>query len=356
MIFLTTAGQTYANERFDDAVTVLAPGVRLVGTRHYGSSPSQPLITTGPGTILEHPYLEGSPGQRRGILVNSADVYIARPEIYGITYTDDAQGIVGWDGTRNLVVDGGHIEASGENIMFGGASPTTEAGTPQDILISGVTLRKPLEWKTKAAYGYLTCKNLFEIKNGKRITVEDCRGLNSWRDGQDGYAVLLTVQDQDRTAPWTTIEDIALRRNTFTNVANGVQILGRDYRTASVRMRNITIEDTEFELAPAANGGRGALFSINDGPDGLALRRITARSRSLPNSFLAFENGVTTELEVDRLDVFEGEYGIHSPTAALGTATLTAYAPGYRWSNVTVRRDPAVGRNIPYPAGTTVIG
>lgn len=356
-MIVTEAGKIFNGTRFDEPVDCTGtPGVRFINTRHYGSSPYQPLITTGPGTILDHPYMEGGIGQRRGVLANSADVLIDYPIIRGITYTDDAQAIVGWDGTRNLKVIGGSLQASGENILFGGGSPSSEANTPQDILIKGVEMSKPVEWRNKSAYGNLTVKLLFEIKNGKRITMEDCLLHHNWKDGQSGFAMALTVQDQDRTTPYTTIEDIAIRRNRIWSVGSGIQIAGRDYRTPSQRARRITIEDNQFEIDPATYGGKGVLVEITDGPDGLILRRNTETARSLPNSFLSFSGFPTYNLVVDGLDAQEGEYGVAGQDTGQGVAALNVFAPGYQWSNVVVHRDPLVGRNIVYPVGTTVVG
>lgn len=357
-MLITEAGKIFRNTRFDEPVDCTGtPGVRFINTRHYGSSPHAPLITTGPGTILDHPYLEGGIGQRRGVLVNSADVLVDNMINEGITYTDDAQAIVGWDGTRNLKVIGGSLKASGETILFGGGTATSEANIPQDILIKGVEMSKQIEWRNKAAYGRLTAKNLFEIKNGKRITVEDCPMRNSWKDGQDGFAIVLTVQDQDGLAPWTTIQDVTIRRNRIWSVGSGVQIDGKDYRPGitTLRMKNLVVEDNEFEIDPSTFGGRGVLFQISRGPDGLTIRHNTETARSLPNSFIAFDGTPTDNMVFDRMDVQEGAYGVTGQDTGQGVAALKVFAPGCQWSNVTVHRDPLQTRNIIYPVGTQVI-
>ena len=56
-------------------------------------------------------------------------------------------------------------------------------------------------------------KNLFELKNARRVLVEGNLMEYVWQEAQIGYAILLTPRNQDGKAPWVTIEDVTIRRN-----------------------------------------------------------------------------------------------------------------------------------------------
>ncbi|MGA7768349.1 MAG: Ig domain-containing protein, partial [Candidatus Sulfotelmatobacter sp.] len=99
----------------------------------------------------------------------------------------DAQAIVGGLGNDQMgpykIVDN-FLEASGENILFGGGTATA---TPADIEIRHNHMFKPLTWM-KGQAGYVggtngnpfIVKNLFELKNAQRVLVDGNIMENSW--------------------------------------------------------------------------------------------------------------------------------------------------------------------------------
>ncbi|HYP26977.1 MAG TPA: hypothetical protein VE262_09680, partial [Blastocatellia bacterium] len=46
-------------------------------------------------------------------------------------------------------------------------------------------------------------KNIFELKNARRVLVDGNVFENNWVDGQNGTAILFTVRNQEGTAPWS---------------------------------------------------------------------------------------------------------------------------------------------------------
>ncbi len=139
------------------AHTVTAPDVSFVGLRLEGKNKDATILTAGPRTIVDGCVVLGSPtGQHRGIRADADGIQILRSYIGNIWKDQDTQAIAAWDGCKNLLIDDCFLEASGENVLFGGADSMTEAGIPQDILIQHCTLSKPLSWIGKAG---LTAKN-----------------------------------------------------------------------------------------------------------------------------------------------------------------------------------------------------
>jgi hypothetical protein len=87
-------------------------------------------------------------GQKRAVALNSGateirNCYIA--DIKGVGM--DTQAIGGWNGPGPYVIENNYLEASGENVMFGGSDPAIPDLVPQDIVIRRNVLNKPAAWR-----------------------------------------------------------------------------------------------------------------------------------------------------------------------------------------------------------------
>ena len=61
-------------------------------------------------------------GQKRAIALNAAHVVITNSYIHEIKAVgQDSQAIAGWNTPGPITIRNNHLEAAGENIMFGGA-------------------------------------------------------------------------------------------------------------------------------------------------------------------------------------------------------------------------------------------
>jgi hypothetical protein len=331
-------------------VDVVAPDVTLHKCRLTGPHEHGALLSTGDRLLVKACTLQGSPtGQHRGVYVRSADVTIADTQVLGMWKVgQEAQAIAGWAGVRRLLVERCVLEGAGENFILGGAD-CAEAEIPEDITLRGCTLRKPTAWRNR---GYVV-KNILELKNARRVLIEDNVLENVWVEGQTGFAIVLTPRNQDGGAPWSTVEDVLIRRNTIRHMAAGIQLLGTDYTHPSGLMRRVTIEDNTFEDIAPDWGSNGRVFQFSHGGDALVFRRNVCSGREI-NSFLTFEGAPLTGFVFEENRVPEGYYAIKADDTAIGTPTLDKYAPGYTWSANTVVRTVA-SNSYPYPPGTTVV-
>ena len=125
----------------------------------------------------------------------------------------DGHAISGGDGIQTHAqgtwkILGNFLEASGENIMFGGGGNGN--GVPVDIESRENHLYKPPSWRTcTPRVNCYVVKNLFELKNGGRVLFEDNLLEGSWGGyTQTGYAVLLIHR-----GPWAHVEDVVMRYN-----------------------------------------------------------------------------------------------------------------------------------------------
>lgn len=357
-------GAAWAGPILRGDLTITAPGVDLIGLRLEGAVKEATILTTGPQTLIDRCVILGSAqGQHRGVCANSAGVTLRKSWIGNIWAQVDAQAVAAWTGCSSLLIDDCYLEASGENLCFGGTDDALATLDSQDVGITNNTITKPLAWKGDPTK---TCKNLIEIKDAQRVRIAGNTCSNSWLSGQDGYGLVLTVRDQSGGSPWSTITDVTVEDNTFSHLGGGINILGQDYTFPSGRMARVVLQRNQFtDLNPPVWGGSGRVLLIGGGPQALSILNNLFAGAGL-NSAITFSGTVPsntcTGLVVTGNTFPEGDYGIQGDNApGLGKAALDLYAPGYQWSANTLVRNPgglrsdgsAVG-TIVYPPGTTM--
>src|SRR4051795_10410326 len=117
-------------------------------------------------------------------------------------------------------------------------------------------------------------KNLFELKVGARVTVEQNIFENCWDSAQSGVAILIKL-DQYSVSPWNVTEDVIFRNNIVRHANGGVTIQGRDYAAANPsdpggNVRRISFSNNLFDDISAAwvNAGSigGNFLYLTQGP------------------------------------------------------------------------------------------
>jgi hypothetical protein len=224
------------------------------------------------------------------------------------------------------------LEGAGENVVFGGGDPSIKDVVPSDIEVRGNHLAKPLRWK-KQEPGFegtaWSIKNIFELKNARRVLVEGNVMEYNWEESQSGFAVLFTVRNQEGTAPWSVVEDVQFVNNIIRHSGSGINIAGhgndraRDQsrQTARILIRNNLWEDIGGERW----GGKGILFQMLEETSDVTIERNTGLQRGYalfslgpPHRRFIFRNNLAPH----------NEYGIFGNGVGVGTAALEAYFPG----------------------------
>ncbi|MGH7766935.1 MAG: hypothetical protein ACREQP_05725, partial [Candidatus Binatia bacterium] len=159
--------------------------------------------------IFDRCYIHGTQtGQvRRGIALNSArttvvDSYLADFHRSGA----DSQAMMAWNGPGPFKIVNNHLEAAGENLVFGGADPSIPDLVPSDIEVRGNYFYKPLSWRPgdpSYAGRRWTVKSLLAVKNAQRAAIEDNVFEHNWSEARDGFAILFTVRNANGSAPWS---------------------------------------------------------------------------------------------------------------------------------------------------------
>src|SRR5205814_1753501 len=159
---------------------------------------------------------------------------------------------------------------------------------PSDIRITGNLISKPLSWRSEK----WQVKNLLELKNARRVTIDGNILQNNWQAAQVGFAALFTVRNQDGGCLWCQVDHVVFERNLVQHSASCVSILGfadgdgsrypRGNRCPSLtefRAQFVSYASGDYQLNPdsswrlAGNDGRDL------GADIVAVRAATSHSR-----------------------------------------------------------------------------
>ena len=153
------------------------------------------------------------------------------------TPVQDSQAIAGWNTPGPITIRNNYLEAAGENILFGGAQINIPNVVPSDILVEDNVLTKDPQWRGTS----WTVKNLFELKNARRVLVRRNMMEYNWSGAQAGFAVVLTPRNSSGRTPWVVIEDVEFSCNVIRSAASVFNILGHDDTARSGQLARLLI-------------------------------------------------------------------------------------------------------------------
>lgn len=294
---------------------------------------------------IDRCYLHSDPAgiTRRGVALNSADTIIKNSYLAGFAGNqEETQAIAGWNGTGGYKIINNYLEAGAENILFGGADPSIKGLVPTDIEIRNNYFTKPLEWR-----GKVTHKNVFELKNARRVLVVG----NVFEHAFDGTAIILTVRNQNGQSPWSVIEDVTIRNNLITKSGSAVLILGTDDTYKSEVMKRVRIVNNLFTDINTENWGEDGYFiKIANGED------ITFTNNTVFNGGNPITaHGAPSRRFTFRANIFSyGKYGFFgSETTGVDGTFKKYFADGTFADNVVVNARGAEKQYIYIPLGNS---
>ncbi len=321
-----------------------------------GSDAQRDLRTVPHHFELDGLIIRGNPqrGQKRGIGLNSGATVIRNSDIRDIKAEgQDSQAICGWNGPGPYVIENNYLEAAGENIMFGGADPSIRDLVPSDITVRRNYLTKSLDWRQSSRW---TVKNLFELKNARRVVIESNVFEYNWLAGQTGYAILMKPVNQDGRAPWSDVSDVTFQYNIVRHVASAINILGTDYEHPSRQLRNVQIRQNLFYDVDSSHwGGEGRFLLIGDGPSDLVIDHNTVIQTGSILQLYGKKDGRPWPIQNFQLTnnlVLHNEYGIIGDDAGIGKSAIAMYLV-----HEDIRRNVIAGGDpARYPADNLFIG
>jgi hypothetical protein len=260
----------------------------------------------------------------------------------------DAQAIGGWNGPGPFKIVDNELEASGENVMFGGARPTLVGNIPSDIEIRGNHFFKPVSWMVGSpsyAGNHWTVKNLLELKIAQRVLITGNILEN---------AFLVTPRTEHGSAPWVYVQDITFTYNVLRHTASAVNISGLDSEDPKkvVRGQRILIQNNLFDdvNGKAWGAGGGVLFQVVNGADAVTIDHNTGFQSSqiiiadgIPNTKFVYQNNITPH----------NLYGVMGSGYATGISSLDHFFPGFVFEkNLIEGIAPSGVSQSKYPAST----
>ena len=311
-----------------------------------GSSAQSQLSQVPHDLIVDRVYLHGDGvnGQKRGIALNSASTTITGSYISEIKADgQDSQGICGWNGPGPFTITNNFIEAAAENVLFGGADPSIPNLVPADIVIAGNVLSKQPAWRSQ---NWVT-KNLLELKNARRVTVVGNMLQYNWQGGQSGYAILLTVRNQDGGCTWCQVDHITIEQNTVAHVAAGINILGYDYNYPSQQTNAIVIRNNLFADVDSLNWGGSGYFALITGqPRDITIDHNTIISDH-GSGILQLDGPPILQFTFTNNMAKVNDYGIIGTSHGPGNDSINAFLPASTFAMNVL----AGGNSSAYPAG-----
>jgi len=283
-----------------------------------------------PGDIVfDRCCIHGDPakGGRRGVAMDGIRIAVIDSHVSDFKEVGaDTQALCAYNTPGPLKIVNNYLEAAGENVMLGGADPQITNCVPSDIEIRLNHFFKPLSWMGSS----WTVKNLLEFKNARRVLVEKNRFENNWPAAQNGFSLLITPRNQDNKAPWSATQDITIRLNRFSNVAQGINILGTDDISPSQRTTRVLIQNNVIYVT-GLGGSDGRLFQLLAGPVDITIDHNTgfcttaygmSENFSKADQFV-FQNNIVTH----------GTYGFIGTGTSNANTTLNTFYTNWRFTN-----------------------
>jgi hypothetical protein len=303
--------------------------------------------------ILSHVYIHGSTdgGMQRCVYLNSGSTAIVDSwisECHGKGY--DSQAIGSINGPGPHLIRNNYLEGAGENVMWGGATPSIPDMVAADITFQRNHVYTPISWK-----GRWTKKNLLELKNAVRVLIEENVFDGSWTDAQIGAALLFKSINDQGNCNWCRTTDVTVRRSYVTHASGGIVFSGAEsYNGGKVdtAARRFLIQDVVFDslnVAPYTGGGRA--IQITGGASDIVFERTVIAGnvtnamvldKARPTTRTAFRNSVWTH----------GQYFAKVDGVGAGLPSLQAGLPGLAWRGMTVVRRSTLN---PLPSGTALV-
>lgn len=341
-----------------------APGAdhwRIFGVQFEGSGGND-VILLGDGSraqsnydsvpedlVLDRVLVRGDSerGQKRGIALNSGETTIKNSYIWDIKARAlETQAIAGWNGPGPYLIENNYVEAAGINVLFGGAAPSIGSLVPSDITVRRNHFSKDLGWRN----GPWTVKNLFELKNARRVLIEGNLFEHNWVAAQGGYAILFTVRNPGSQAPWSAVEEVTFRHNVVRRVSAGINVLGFDSnptrQTRAIVIRNNLFEEVDHRKWT----GNGTFLQLGDEPADIIVQHNTVLQTG--NAITAYGGTRAAPRPIRGLRfidniVFHNTYGITGSGFGTGNPAIERYFPDAEIVNNII----AGGQSQRYPAG-----
>lgn len=245
----------------------------------------------------------------------------------------DSQCILGWNGSKEILIEDNDLIGGHEVIMWGGGDAAAAEFMPQDIVVRHNHIWRPASWKPT-----WQVKNLYESKASIRTLIENNVFENHWLQSQAGFAFVAKSENQDGTAPWSTTQDFTFRYNFIRNISGGWNLSGSGTTPNPITTAaRYNIHDNWVKsgmnvdpYTAESSIGVQMLSNLHD----IIFAHNTIMNNTNSNQFLGFDGSPLVHSAVHSNLVYQGLYGVKGSGQSTGLNSLTAYAgAGYLFSH-----------------------
>ena len=333
---------------------------RFDGIRFAAGATSSDIVALGDTVIADATQLprdlvfdrsifQADKSAKNGLSLNCADTTFRRSRFTGIKLAGiESHAIICTNGPGPFTIEDNYIEAGSIGVMFGGAKPAIPNLVPSDIVFQRNTVTRPLAMRSQTGWGI---KNIFELKNARRVTVRGNVFEHNWPDAQAGWTITITVRANSASAPWTTIQHVVFEHNIVRHASGGFNILGLDNQVPAagqpvypsttmddVVIRNNLIYDIDrwAWTGPRGEVGNGALMQIDGGPRNLHVEQNTGLANGNilnlvgpPIPGFVFRRNIVQKVRSTNPATggLVDSYGVNGGGVGEGNAALATYCP-----------------------------
>ena len=206
--------------------------------------------------ILDRVYVHGDPKHELSCCVklqsaSSAIIDSCLCEAHRVDFDPGNQAISGWNGPGPFKIVNNHLEAAGQNVLFGGfADPKVPDVVPSDIEFRYNHCFKPLGWKKddpNYAGIHWAVRSLFQLECAKRVLIEGNLFENNWPHGDDGTAIRFSPRNGHGKTPWATVQDVTMINNRVRNCQAAFIVMGEASPKPNRGAQRILIRNNLFE-------------------------------------------------------------------------------------------------------------
>lgn len=287
---------------------------------------------------------------KRGFYINGAEVTLGRC-VVADTYDpggQDSQAILIANTPGPVSVLGGTFEAGSEIILVGGTGLAIPGIVPADLLFDGVTLARPMTWQTDGIPRKV--KNCLELKAGQRVTVRNATLDGCWKQGQEGFALVMTPRNGH------PIRDVLVEDVTIRNCSSVLQLMGFNDSSSqpqSEQTTNVTLRRVRSQVTKAL-GGAGRLVQWSLAPFNLHLEECEHQGDGSSTVYTyggtAPDIGALTQtfgFRMTRCKTTFGSYGLNTNGNPYGRQWQTALPDGVISGNTLVGAAAETQKNLP---------
>lgn len=247
--------------------------------------------------VLDRVFVHGHPtkAQKRCIALNGRGLEVLNSYVAGCaSFENDAQAIAAFNGPGPFRIINNYLEASGENVMFGGADPMIPGLVASDIEITRNYFSKPLAWRdpvmarpsapavtTMASGGALGVgTHYFTV-----VAVLDAAGGTALSAPSQEAAVPVRSSGSAVTLTWAPVEG-ADRYRVYSGLSSGAQ--NRYVETAGAATSLVALGSGEIAGLPPASG---TLWSVKNLLELKNAQRVVIDGNTFEHSWLASQKG-----------------------------------------------------------------